>query len=1049
MNYEIKELSCVDNTIKAHAPKSLQKSTHANIAIVIHLYYHDLWEKELQAYLSKIDIAYDLYITVPQGRSDEEILQLFHAQPNAHIYMTENRGRDVLPFLQIMKLIGVENYTYICKMHSKKTGDSALGNVWRKLLYYDLIGSNQTVEEIVNLFESDENIGVITGKNTILDSERYTYGNDDKISKLARDANIIYDKYYYFAAGTMFWTRSELLLPIVNLFEADKLAFEEESGQKDDTLAHAIERFFGIIAHAYDKQIVESPARYSKLDDTTLNALAALVLSQQYVGVDVFSSQKHKIEEQNRYIAYLEELAESMRMKNRIKNLYADKLLPLGQKLSKIPHKVYKLIHLLKHNPTLLKKVLYYAKRGEFGYLFNKIREKSSKNLHASDLLVEVRIEEYFTDALDKERYTLDNTPIDIIIPVYNGYEFLAPLFDSVEKNTSSPYRLIVINDASPDERVKPYLEQRLQKHPTALLIDHSENKGFLLSVNEAYTHTQGHFVLLNTDTEVPSFWLERLMYPILHRDNIASTTPFTNAGEIASFPHFIADNPIFDGLSVEALDSHFKAVNPDSFYTAVPTGVGFCMGVNATVAKEIGMFAEDTFGKGYGEENDWCQRAIKAGYTNLIVPNLFVYHKHGGSFSAEEKQKLLQKNIVTLNQRHPNYGADVNAYIEQNPHKTLRELLVLKASSAQIPLMLILDHSLGGGANIYTHEKIKKELEKNKNILLLNYDFYSHCFTLTHYYKNDVHRFKITPFEALKSFIRYFDINEIFINNLVSFKNPLEILSWIEELVQSSKAKLVVPIHDFYPLCPSYNLLNEKGVYCEVPSLETCKSCMSKNMQEWRNFYSGPEVDMLLWRKRWENILSLSSEILLFSHASKEIFLKAYPAIEDDKIKLIPHTVEGIIPLNLQKDPNKTTTTIGILGAIDYIKGSEIIKQMVQIIERDQLDIDVVVIGEISEPIKSKHFKVTGRYEREYLPAIIQEQQVDIFLIPSIWPETFSYTTQEIMMMELPLMVFNHGAPAERVKKYNKGYIVEEISAEAVLATITNTFLPHRQTSE
>jgi len=73
----------------------------------------------------------------------------------------------------------------------------------------------------------------------------------------------------------------------------------------------------------------------------------------------------------------------------------------------------------------------------------------------------------------------------------------------------------------------------------------------------------------------------------------------------------------------------------------------------------------------------------------------------------------------------------------------------------------------------------------------------------------------------------------------------------------------------------------------------------------------------------------------------------------------------------------------------------------------------------------------------RENLPAIIQEQQVDIFLIPSIWPETFSYTTQEIMMMELPLMVFNHGAPAERVKKYEKGYIVEEISAEAVLKTV------------
>jgi len=163
---------------------------------------------------------------------------------------------------------------------------------------------------------------------------------------------------------------------------------------------------------------------------------------------------------------------------------------------------------------------------------------------------------------------------------------------------------------------------------------------------------------------------------------------------------------------------------------------------------------------------------------------------------------------------------------------------------------------------------------------------------------------------------------------------------------------------------------------------------------------------------------------------------LKAYPEVAD-KITLTPHTVEDISPVVIKKDSNKTTTTIGILGAIDYVKGAQIIKQMVQIIERDNLDIDVVVIGEITEPIKSKHFHVTGRYRHEDLPRLIQEQQIDIFLIPSIWPETFSYTTQEIMMMQLPLMVFDLGAPAERVAEYEKGVVIDEISAEAVLKKV------------
>lgn len=109
----------------------------------------------------------------------------------------------------------------------------------------------------------------------------------------------------------------------------------------------------------------------------------------------------------------------------------------------------------------------------------------------------------------------------------------------------------------------------------------------------------------------------------------------------------------------------------------------------------------------------------------------------------------------------------------------------------------------------------------------------------------------------------------------------------------------------------------------------------------------------------------------------------------------------------------------------------------MVQTIERDQLDMNVVVIGEMSEHLKSEHFHLTGRYVREELPNIIKNEKIDIFIIPSIVPETFSYTTQEIMMMEMPLMVFNLGAPAERVKNYSKGYVINDISADAVFETL------------
>ena len=80
-----------------------------------------------------------------------------------------------------------------------------------------------------------------------------------------------------------------------------------------------------------------------------------------------------------------------------------------------------------------------------------------------------------------------------------------------------------------------------------------------------------------------------------------------------------------------------------------MPTGVGFCMGVNKKVVDRIGMFDDVLFGKGYGEENDWCMRAAEVGFKNIIIPNLFVYHKHGGSFLGAEKEKLQNENLKKM----------------------------------------------------------------------------------------------------------------------------------------------------------------------------------------------------------------------------------------------------------------------------------------------------------------------------------------------------------------------------------------------------------------
>ena len=138
-----------------------------------------------------------------------------------------------------------------------------------------------------------------------------------------------------------------------------------------------------------------------------------------------------------------------------------------------------------------------------------------------------------------------------------------------------------------------------------------------------------------------------------------------------------------------------------------------------------------------------------------------------------------------------------------------------------------------------------------------------------------------------------------------------------------------------------------------------------------------------------------------------------------------------------MHSNNKKQILTIGILGNIRYIKGSEIIKEMVQIVDRKKLHVKIVVIGELHERIRSKNLVVTGRYDYSQMNHIISKQKIDIFFISSIFLETFSYTTEEIIRMKFPIAAFDLGAPAERISTYEKGMLIPIVDAEAALNRI------------
>lgn len=614
---------------------------------------------------------------------------------------------------------------------------------------------------------------------------------------------------------------------------------------------------------------------------------------------------------------------------------------------------------------------------------------------------------------------------VDIIIPIYNGLQYFDALFSGIEKTRMS-YRLILVDDKSPDEKVKDYLEKYAAAHETVVLLRNETNMGFVRSVNRALEIAEHHVALVNTDVEVPDEWLERLMLPILTGEKVATSTPFTTCGTLCSFPVFCEDNSIFEGMPVWKVDDAFRKIKPQ--YPEMPTGIGFCMGMNLQAIREIGYLDAETFGKGYGEENDWCQRAVKAGYKNVHVDNLFVYHKHGGSFPSEEKLRLLEHNLAELSKKHPDYLKDTAEYCRKDPMRTVRLYVQMQLLNQKldVPTIVAFNHNLGGGATEYLDEKEKAALADGYRFITIVFDIYTTRYYLSYKYKQYKFEYFAKELDTLLDQIPRID--QIWINELVTWQQFYPTLNRITELKKRHQAYLKMLLHDFFSLCPAVNLMDCEGKYCEAATSEKCNHCIPNNRSNACLEYESGTT----WRHHWREFLLQCDEILAFSDDTARLFKKVYPDVYH--VRVIPHKPHYLLPLD-KKAKTTDTFNIGLLGVLCYKKGLEVIKSMVSYIEENQMNIRIKLLGISDEEIDSPVFSCTGRYTREQLPRLTMQEDIDMFLIPSIWPETFSYTTSEIISMNMPLAVFPVGAPVARVKHYHKGMVTSGTDAKTVLS--------------
>jgi GT2 family glycosyltransferase len=254
-----------------------------------------------------------------------------------------------------------------------------------------------------------------------------------------------------------------------------------------------------------------------------------------------------------------------------------------------------------------------------------------------------------------------DMPPLAIVIPVFNAAASVRRCLEALARFTPLSVRVILIDDASTDPAIAGLLERFAQRDHVQVA-RHDINRGYTRGVNTGMQLAgNADVILLNSDTEVGPRWLESLRLAAYSEETIGTVTAVSDNAGAFSVPELEQFCPIPERWDLPTAQ---RAVLQQAGlrFPELPTGNGFCLFIKRALIERIGMMDADAFPYGYGEENDFCQRALIAGFRNVIAGHVLVRHERSASFGDSRRAALGQQGMAVLRQRYPRYEADVGA---------------------------------------------------------------------------------------------------------------------------------------------------------------------------------------------------------------------------------------------------------------------------------------------------------------------------------------------------------------------------------------------------
>lgn len=264
--------------------------------------------------------------------------------------------------------------------------------------------------------------------------------------------------------------------------------------------------------------------------------------------------------------------------------------------------------------------------------------------------------------------------PVSVVIPIFNAHDALARCLESIHNSSLPPAtEILLIDDHSSERAVHTVCHDFAAGWPATKYFRNDRNLGFVSSVNRGMREAQaGHDVLLlNSDTVVTPNWLTRLSIKAHLSEQIASVSALSNAAGAFSIPKAYGDADLPLGVLPRHAQRILEFVS-ERAETPVPSTSGFCMLIKRRAIEEVGYFDSCLFLRGYGEENDWNERATSAGFAHHVDTSRFIYHTRGLSFGSSREQ-LKQRNSRILVSLHPTHAERLRTWEKSDDLTQLR----------------------------------------------------------------------------------------------------------------------------------------------------------------------------------------------------------------------------------------------------------------------------------------------------------------------------------------------------------------------------------------